>query len=77
MEFYGFTKVTLAIGNVEAKAFVADIGTELMNQLKEELGQTNVILGPATDAQAIKSEDIDKLIDAMYKEKSSFELQDI
>jgi len=31
MEFHGFLKVTLAIGNIEAKAFIADIGTELMN----------------------------------------------
>jgi len=60
MEFYGFPKVTLGIGNVEVKAFIADVGTEFTNQLEEELGQANIILIPATYSQAIKSEDIDK-----------------
>jgi len=59
MEFYSFPKVTLAIGNIKAKAFIADIGTKLMNQLEEELGQANITLGPATYSQAMKS-DIDK-----------------
>ena len=45
----------LAMGNVEVKAFIADIGTELMNPLKEKLRQANIILSPATYSQAIKS----------------------
>jgi len=61
------------MGNVEAKAFIADVGTELTNQLEEELGQANVTLSPATYSQAIKSEDVDKWIDAMHEEKSSLE----
>ena len=60
MEFFDFPKVTFAIGNVEVKAFIADVGTELTNQLEEELGQANVTLGPATYSQTIKSEDMDK-----------------
>ena len=43
-----------------------------MNQLEEELGQANVILGLATYSQAMKSEDVDKWIDAMHEEKSSW-----
>ena len=35
MEFYGFPKVILAMGNVKAKAFITDIGIELMNQFEE------------------------------------------
>ena len=61
------------MGNVEAKAFIADIGTELMNQLEEELGQATVTLGPATYSQAMKSEDVDKWIDVMHEEKSALE----
>ena len=64
------------MGNIKAKAFSADISTELMNQL-EEFGQANIILGYAIYSQAIKSEDIDKQIDAMHKEKSSLKLQGI
>ena len=60
MEFYSILKVILAIGNINIKAFIANISTELMNQLKEELGQANIILGPAIYSQAIKSEDVDK-----------------
>ena len=60
------------MGNIKAKAFIADVGTELMNQLEEELRQAN-ILGPATYSQAIKFKDMDKWIDAIYKEKSSLE----
>ena len=48
------------MGNVEAKAFITDVGTELTNQLKEELRQANVTLGPATYSQAMKFEDMDK-----------------
>ena len=48
MEFYSFPKVMLATGNVEARAFIADVSTELTNQLEDELGQANVTLGPAT-----------------------------
>ena len=48
------------MGNIEAKAFIADIRTELTNQLEEELGQANVTLGPATYSQAMKSKDVDK-----------------
>jgi len=76
-EFYDFPKVTLAMGNVEAKAFIADIGTELTNQLKEELGQANITLSPATYSQAMKSEDVDKWIDVMHEEKSSLESQGV
>jgi len=60
MEYYSFPKVILAIHNIKGKAFIADISTELMNQLKEELGQANVTLGPAIYSQAMKSEDVDK-----------------
>jgi len=67
----------LAMGNVEVKAFIADIGTELMNQLEEKLRQANVTFGPATYSQAMKSEDMDKGINAMHKEKSSLELQGV
>ena len=65
------------MGNVEAKAFIADIGIELKTQLEEELGQANVTLGPATYSQAIKCEDVDKWIDAMHEEKSSLESQGV
>ena len=71
MEFYGFPKITLAIGNIEAKSFIANVSTELMNQLEEEFGQANIILGLATYSQVIQSEDVDKWIDTMYEEKSS------
>jgi len=77
MEFYGFPKITLAMSNVEAKALIADVGTELTNQLEEELGQANVTLGPAAYSQAMKSEDVDKWIDAMHEEKSSLESQSV
>ena len=59
--------------NVKAKAFIADVGTELTNQLEEKLGQANVTLSPATYSQAIKSEDVDKWINTMHEEKSSLE----
>ena len=65
------------MGNVEVKAFITDVGTELTNQLEEELGQANVTLGPATYSQAIKSEDVDKWIDAMHAEKSCLESQGV
>ena len=71
MKFYSFLKVILIIGNIEVKAFIADIEIELTNQLKEELRQANVTLGPATYSQAMKSEDVDKWIDVMNEEKSS------
>ena len=45
---YGYLKVTLAIGNIEVKAFIADISTELNNQLAEKLGESNIILGLTT-----------------------------
>ena len=61
------------MGNVEAKAFIADISIELKTQLEEELGQANVILGPAIYSQAMKFEDVDKWIDAMHGEKSFLE----
>jgi len=77
MEFYGFPKVMLTMGNVKAKAFIADVGTKLTNQLKEELGQANITLGPATYSQAMKSEEVDKWINAMHKEKSSLESQGV
>ena len=60
MEFYSFLKVMLIIGNVEVKAFITDIGIELTNQLKEELRQANVTLGPTIYSQTIKTEDINK-----------------
>ena len=48
-----------------------------MNQLDEELRLANVILGPPTYSQAMKSEDVDKQIDAIHKEKSSLELKGV
>jgi len=36
MEFYGFLKVMLAMGNIKVKAFIANIVTKLTNQLKEK-----------------------------------------
>ena len=42
------------------KAFITDVGTKLMNQLEQEVGQGNIILGLATYSQAITSEDMDK-----------------
>ena len=38
----------LAISNIEEKVYIADIGTELMNQLEEELRQANITLSPTT-----------------------------
>ena len=49
----------------------------MTNQLEEELGQANITLGPATYSQAMKSEDVDKWIDAMHEEKSSLESQSV
>ena len=63
--------------NVEAEAFIADVGTKLTKQLEDELGQANVTLGPATYSQAMKFEDVDMWIDVMYDEKSSLKLQSI
>jgi len=48
------------MSNIEGKAFIADVSTELMNPLEEELGQANITLGPATYSQAIKSKDMYK-----------------
>jgi len=48
MAFYGFPKFTLAIGNIEAKAFIADVSTELTNTPEQDLGQANIILELAT-----------------------------
>ena len=65
------------MSNIEAKAFITHVGTELTNQLEEELRQANVTLGLATYSQAMKSEDVDKWIDAMHAEKSSLESQGV
>ena len=73
MEFYCFSKVMLAMSSIKAKVFIANIGTELTNQLEEELGQANVILSLVTYSQAMKSEDVDKWNNIMYEEKSFLE----
>jgi len=62
------------MSNVKTKACITNVGTELINQLEEELRQANVTLGLPIYSQTMKSKNMDKWIDAIYKEKSSLEL---
>ena len=50
----------LIMGNMEVKCFIADIGTELTDQLKQELRQANILLSLATSSQAKKFKDVNK-----------------